>query len=337
MAFATAIPATRVLALRLHAEHLQSMGAPVDQLLRKAGIPEDNLNIPDAVVPLKNAYQFLESACHSLHSEHPGLNVGLASSPGDFGSYGQALEAAPTVAKYLEAGIALYSTLTSGERLWLSEHGAAVRINIASPWGTGLGMHQSHLCTIAVTLEFCNKTPGASWSPCEIGLAYQSREKLPDVSLFDGARVITGLPYSYVAIPRSALGLRLPNPGAPENGQDRELKPLPDTFLDLLSMHMDALVNDSGNLHIQVVADSLGMTKRTLQRVMAHEGLNYSRLLGDIRMRRAMEWLDHSDKPVTDIALALGYTDASNFARAFRRHTGLSPRAFRDAAPQRCA
>jgi len=45
-----------------------------------------------------------------------------------------------------------------------------------------------------------------------------------------------------------------------------------------------------------------------------------------------MDWLDRSDKPVTEIALALGYTDASNFARAFRRHTGLSPRAYRNAS-----
>mgnify|MGYP001787607280 CR=1 FL=1 len=71
------------------------------------------------------------------------------------------------------------------------------------------------------------------------------------------------------------------------------------------------------------------MSKRTLQRAMAKEGLNYSDLLVELRMRRALHWLDHTDRPVMDIASALGYTDASNFTRAFRRHTGMSPRAFR--------
>jgi AraC-like DNA-binding protein len=37
------------------------------------------------------------------------------------------------------------------------------------------------------------------------------------------------------------------------------------------------------------------------------------------------------DTPITEIALALGYRDAGNFSRAFRRATGQSPRSFRAA------
>ncbi|MCP5426341.1 MAG: helix-turn-helix domain-containing protein [Gammaproteobacteria bacterium] len=39
--------------------------------------------------------------------------------------------------------------------------------------------------------------------------------------------------------------------------------------------------------------------------------------------------LSVSDRPVAEIAATLGYTDASNFARAFRRETGVSPRTYR--------
>ena len=42
-----------------------------------------------------------------------------------------------------------------------------------------------------------------------------------------------------------------------------------------------------------------------------------------------MEMLAESDAPSTEIAHAIGYTDASNFARAFRRITGMSPSEFR--------
>jgi len=330
LASASAIPSTLAVALRHYAQHFRSMGAPVGQLLAKAGIPTDYLDIPDSVIPLENGYRFLESVCHSLHTEHPGLDLGLVSSPGDFGSYGRALERAPTVGKYLETGVALHNTLTTGERFWLSQHGPDVRLNITSPWVGEPGMYQSHLCTIAITLRVCRKAAGSDFTPAEIGFAYRSREKFPAVDLFSDARLVTGTPHSYVSIPRSLLKQRLSRPATAGNEGDTAVGSLPTTFVGLLEWQIDALITGSGNVHIETVAESLGTSKRSLQRAMANEGLNYSEVLGEIRMRRALHWLDHTDKTVMDIALALGYTDASNFARAFRRHTGLSPRAFRD-------
>ncbi|MCB9915610.1 MAG: helix-turn-helix domain-containing protein [Planctomycetes bacterium] len=51
--------------------------------------------------------------------------------------------------------------------------------------------------------------------------------------------------------------------------------------------------------------------------------------MGALLLRRAANWLRQTDRPILDIALDLGYTDPSNFTRAFRRETGVSPRAFR--------
>ena len=74
------------------------------------------------------------------------------------------------------------------------------------------------------------------------------------------------------------------------------------------------------------------MSRRGLQRAIAKRGLTYRQLLSESRLRRAVHWLDHTNKPIVEIALDLVYTDASNFFRAFRRRTGLSPSDFRDGA-----
>ncbi|MFP6683995.1 MAG: helix-turn-helix domain-containing protein, partial [Polyangiaceae bacterium] len=44
--------------------------------------------------------------------------------------------------------------------------------------------------------------------------------------------------------------------------------------------------------------------------------------------------LRDADATSLEIAHELGYRDASNFARAFRRLTGVNPRKFRQANPQ---
>ena len=51
--------------------------------------------------------------------------------------------------------------------------------------------------------------------------------------------------------------------------------------------------------------------------------MTYSRLLSETRMRKAAIWLENTDKPIAEIASELGYQDASNFTRAFRRQAGM--------------
>jgi AraC-like DNA-binding protein len=48
-----------------------------------------------------------------------------------------------------------------------------------------------------------------------------------------------------------------------------------------------------------------------------------------LRMRRAAEWLDGSNEPVSVIAQRVGYENPFHFSRAFRSTHGLSPRAYR--------
>lgn len=48
-----------------------------------------------------------------------------------------------------------------------------------------------------------------------------------------------------------------------------------------------------------------------------------------IRMRHAKELLQEEDKSITEIALAVGYSDHSYFTHRFRLHTGMTPKEYR--------
>jgi AraC-like DNA-binding protein len=50
------------------------------------------------------------------------------------------------------------------------------------------------------------------------------------------------------------------------------------------------------------------------------------------RLRRAAQLLADDTRPITDIALEVGFADLSNFVRTFHRAAGMPPRAFRQAA-----
>lgn len=61
-------------------------------------------------------------------------------------------------------------------------------------------------------------------------------------------------------------------------------------------------------------------------------GMPFKTLLAHIRIHKACELLDSDRRrPVTDVALSVGFSDLSHFERSFRRIVGQPPRAFRRA------
>jgi len=63
-------------------------------------------------------------------------------------------------------------------------------------------------------------------------------------------------------------------------------------------------------------------------------GLTPHRFLVQTRVRRALELLRDTSRPVTEIALDVGFSDLSNFINTFRPSGGLLPLRFRRAAPE---
>ena len=77
------------------------------------------------------------------------------------------------------------------------------------------------------------------------------------------------------------------------------------------------------------VAERLHMSPRTLQRRLRQLGVSFSDILDGLRQQRAEMMLRRGDYSLVQIAETLGYTDTTNFSRAFRRWTGMSPSRYR--------
>jgi AraC-like DNA-binding protein len=80
------------------------------------------------------------------------------------------------------------------------------------------------------------------------------------------------------------------------------------------------------------VAAKLGMTRRSLQRLLGAHRTTFNCMVGGALLRRAKVLLDDGTVPITEIALELGYRDPAHFTRAFRRWTGVSPTTYRNIA-----
>jgi AraC family transcriptional regulator of adaptative response / methylphosphotriester-DNA alkyltransferase methyltransferase len=83
------------------------------------------------------------------------------------------------------------------------------------------------------------------------------------------------------------------------------------------------------DLSLASVAHEIATSRRQLQRALAEAGgTSFSRELQRIRMERAAQLLLSEPLPVQVVAGAVGYRQAAQFAKVFRRHHGISPSMF---------
>ncbi|TCM82083.1 AraC-like transcriptional regulator QhpR [Rhodovulum steppense] len=77
------------------------------------------------------------------------------------------------------------------------------------------------------------------------------------------------------------------------------------------------------------IARHLGLSRRSLRRHLDAEGTSFADLLAECRRACGHAMLTRTALPLSEIALALGYSDQTAFSRAFSRWFGESPRELR--------
>jgi AraC-like DNA-binding protein len=88
----------------------------------------------------------------------------------------------------------------------------------------------------------------------------------------------------------------------------------------------------SGRSDQDMVARRLARSRSTLQRQLTSEGTSYREILDRTRRALAEQYLTEGDHSQAQIAFMVGFADQSNFARAFKRWTGISPGEYQKAA-----
>jgi AraC-like DNA-binding protein len=316
----------------------RQLGMPVDRELQRAGLPTLIEELPQTYVSMDFSFRFVENCLRAEGMDDLGFEAGWRLRFSDLGTdLKNALRAMPT----LKMGIETFCRLVSMEdselccRLTFDDKTSRVYVRQYVPPGA-----QSRIAewqNPKAIIEVIRSHAGPDWMPPAIGfesappLARSVRHRLGDI------RILTGQRASFVQFPSHMLGWRKTggHGGFPAS-RDKSFcyRQSPHTFPrdDDLSARLSAALLpylSSGYPSILLASRIAGLSVRNLQRRLDCMQMSYSSLIDALRLEQAMYLLQQTDMKILDIALMLGYRDASNFSRALRRLSGSSPRELR--------
>lgn len=99
---------------------------------------------------------------------------------------------------------------------------------------------------------------------------------------------------------------------------------------DIISRVCQLLLSTPGEFPtLDAVAKRLSLGARTLRRRLQELGTSYQKILDGVRRELAIEYLQTTNLTVQEIAELLGYSEVTNFRRAFMRWVELSPYQYR--------
>lgn len=309
------------------AAFMRHIGSRVEPLLEKQGLPLSHED-PSAFVPLVRAWRFFDA---TAQREDPMLAWHVGRFVGDQNLNGgllTKLETAPSLYQALQNLIRLVSSEASHLRLGLEERDHDVRFYTHYPDMKGVrGYHGSQAYQFGVYLSVVRHYAGRDWVPPEIGIEYPVVPKAAE-ALYPDTRILAPQPYGYISIPRRILHLPPPHSnGADGSGQAIVLTKDLD-YVTILRTLLRTYLGD-GYPDTAFAASLMDTSVRTLERRLAESGTTYRAVVDSVRFAEAKKLLQQTDAPIIYIASAVGFDDASHFARMFRRVGGVSPREFR--------
>ncbi len=337
-ASADAIVLTRAEYIILYIQLLRQIGTPIDRELRRARLPTLIEEIPDALVSMDLTYRFLTRCAYLEGIDDIGFEAGWNLTIDAFGEImASTLRAAPTPKSRLETFARLLSLEDTGARCEVYPEGDMACICLHQYTPPGGDSRIAEWLNLKAVIEIIRSWMGPHWLPPVIGL--QSR--LPVLnSILDrlpGVRVLTGQPAPFIRLPSRVLTMPIDGYDSLAATAVRSSGKYGAT--EVVGLESDDVVGKlfaalkpylgSGYPPIGVAAEIAGTSVRSLQRQLGEMQTTYTELIERIRFERAVHLLRDPDIKILDIALALGYGDASNFSRAFRRISGSSPREMR--------
>ena len=327
---------------------LQRVGpyAKLPELLDELGVSGASVFAPfnidpsmlraDSYLPLADCVASLRAAAEAADCEHLGLLLGDRFTLADFEPLSSLLKSAPTIKdalfdhvtwqpRYSNAAVA-YVHGTKG--FWFWGYAAYDR--------TSIGSRHLYDIAVAAAARILAELTDKAVRPLEIHLCYSRPAKAGVFEKLLKAPVLFNQRQTCMVMADETMNLplRSHNPllrAELLNRFDNAFSSKAPTISERIKHYLRPSILRK-HASLDACALRLNIHPRTLRRKLSSEGTSFENLVTEVKCTMAYELLGMTDLSLSEISDVLDFSMQSNFSHAFKRWTGMSPNAWREAS-----
>lgn len=317
------------------AQTLEHAGVDSQALFHEAGVEYKLAVNPYMRVPTAKMNRLFALSVKATGNPCFGLAMREFIHPTTFHALGYSLFASSTLHDYFQRLVRFFRIASDNCRHHIEEHGNSIklRIELLVP---NLS-HETQDGWTAALIKFMRQIYKTDFSPVRMTLprpALNAELQLQFKHYFN-----CDIEYSHTewALYFNRCAVHQPLPGG-----NHELALINDNVVmeylarlektDLANQVRSYIIKQlpAGNCSKESVAAKLHLSPRTLQHKLDVLGTSYQDILDQTRRDLAIKYIANKHTSLSEITYLLGFSDTSNFSRAFKRWMGCTPSQYRD-------
>ncbi|WP_420588485.1 AraC family transcriptional regulator ligand-binding domain-containing protein [Bacterioplanoides sp.] len=318
------------------ARALESYNIDANEILPKADIDIDKAYDPNARFEVIKSTKLFDYALKESNDPCFGLRVGKMMRPTSWHSLGFALWSSNNLHEALDRITKYIKIFTTAARANIDEKDDRIRLSgSAYPAYKPVlsnAQYEAFLATIALLCR--NLYPG-TFRPLKVGLprAIPLEDMTPFNDIFQ-CHIEFNQSSVWIEIDKKTAQQRLPtaNPELAQINDQLCAKYIARFDKSDLASRVYYLLLETlsdGEPSMDEVSTALNVSSRSLQRKLKESGTNFKSLLDGVRKELSLQYIQQSHMPLGEISYRLGFSHVSNFSRAFKRWTQVSPAEWR--------
>ncbi len=305
--------------------YAEERGLDRDELMRSAGIVEERLQDPDARMPVTTMQRLWGAVIEQAGDENLGLHAGQYPRVRQMGLLGYMLchctdlrQALINLARYsrIVSETVQYRLETSDETTVLRGHAHPFMVALRHPIEA----------TFSLIISLARELTGVKLSPVRVWLPSSPPENPREYSALFGIPVSFDCPVAELEFSEEQMHLPMRDADSTLHDYlgelaDSKLAELGDFSSDLVDRVRREIWKSLPNRRpdLNLIAEQVNMSPRTLQRRLREAGTSFSLILEDLRRELSAELRTNRGFAAADVAFMLGYSESSAYQRAERR------------------
>ena len=304
-------------------------GLDARALVAEAGLPPRCLAEPDLLLPAGQVSALLELAAARAREPAFGLRMAASRRLSNLGPLGLLLRDQPTLRHALDTLARHIHRHNEALAVSVVESDKLVAIREETVLERSEPVRQAVEMAMGTTFRILAIFLGDGWRPQAVTFRHPAPANREWHRQVFGSSVQFGQEFN--AIVCRAADLEAPNPGADPvmaryaqgllQGERGVHAGMRDRVLRLV-----VLLLPLRHCRADVVAQHLGVSRRTMSSYLAAEGTTFSQLVDNTRMDLLAQYRDEGQRALSEVAMLLGFSELSAFSRWHRQKFGVAAR-----------